>query len=43
MGGQLCYEYVEGKHNVFEHVIVNNCIYVRDEKCASFLSTFDEF
>jgi len=46
--GQLWYEYVKGKHNVFENVIVNNCIYVynyiyvRDEKIASLSSTFDE-
>ena len=41
--GQLWYEYVKGKHNVSENVIVNNCIYVRDEPIVSFLSTFDEF
>ena len=39
-GGQLWYEYVKSKQNVFENVIVNNCSYVRD---ASLLSTFDEF
>jgi len=42
-GGQLWYEYVKGKLNVFEDVIVNNCFYVRYEQFASFLSTFDEF
>ena len=42
-GGQLWYKYVKGKHNVFANVIVNNCNYVRDERFASFLSTFDEF
>ena len=31
-GGQLLHEYVKCKHNVFENVIVNNCIYAWDEQ-----------
>ena len=30
--GQLLHEYVKCKHNVFENVIVNNCIYAWDEQ-----------
>ena len=33
---------VKGRLNVLESVIVNNCIYARDEIFNSFLSTFDE-
>ena len=33
---------VKGRLNVLENVIVNNCIYVRDEIFNSLLSTFDE-
>ena len=36
------YMNVKGRLNVLENVIVNNCIYVRDEIFNSLLSTFDE-
>jgi len=36
------YMNVKGRLNVLENVIVNNCIYVRDEIFNSFVSTFDE-